>query len=77
MSDEKQSIHIIEFLGKKTDWESWSKKLLLHGKQKGYKKLLVNSRSMSGVDKIPMLDEYENALEGDMDLNKKIIKLGE
>ena len=32
---------------------------------------------MLGVDKIPTQDEYENALEVDMDLNKKIIKLGE
>ena len=32
---------------------------------------------MSGMDQIPMQDEYENALEGDMDLNKKIAKLGE
>ena len=32
---------------------------------------------MSGVNKICTQDEYENALEGDKDLNKKIIKLGE
>ena len=32
---------------------------------------------MSGVDKIPMQEEYEYALKGDMDLKKKIIKLGE
>ena len=72
----KKSIHIIEFPGKKTDWERWSEKFLLHGKQKGYK-LLVSNVSMSGVDKIPTQDEYENAMEGDTDLNKKIVKLGE
>ena len=32
---------------------------------------------MSGIDKSPMQEEYENALKGDMDLDKKIIKLGE
>ena len=32
---------------------------------------------MSGMDKIPTQNEYENALEGDLDFNKKIIKLGE
>ena len=32
---------------------------------------------MSGVDKIATQDEYKNALEGDADLNEKIIKLGE
>ena len=33
--------------------------------------------STSGVDKIPTQDEYKNALERDMDLDKKIVKLGE
>ena len=30
-----------------------------------------------GVDKIPMQEEYEIALEGHDDLDKKIVKLGE
>ena len=29
------------------------------------------------MDKIPIQDEYENALEGDKDLDKKIVKLDE
>ena len=45
---------------------SWVRRLM----QKGYKKLL-RSRSMSSIDKIPMQDEYENAQEGDMDLDRK------
>ena len=57
MSNKEKSICIIEFLGKKTDGESWSKKFPLHGKQKGYKKLLVISGSTSGMDKIPTQDE--------------------
>ena len=32
---------------------------------------------LSGMDEIPTQDKYENALECDMDLNKKIVKLGE
>ena len=48
-----------------------------HGKQKGYKKLLLSSMSMSGIDKIPTQNKYENSLEGEMDLNKKIVKLNE
>ena len=75
MSNKEKSIYIIEFLGKKVNQESWSKKFLLHWKQKGYKKLLVSSGSMSGMDEIPTQDEYENALKEDMDLNIKIIKL--
>ena len=77
MSNEEKCILIIEFSGKKADRESWSKKFLLHGKHKGYKKLLASSGSTSSMDKIPTQDKYENALEGDMDLNQKIIKLGE
>ena len=29
------------------------------------------------MDEIPTQDEYENSLESDMDLNKKMVKLGE
>ena len=61
MSNEEKSICIMVFLGKKADWKSWSKKFLLHGKQKGYKKLLISSGSMSDVDKIPTQNDYENA----------------
>ena len=42
-----------------------------HGKQKGYKKLLINSGSTLGMDKIANHAEYENAMEGEMDLDKK------
>ena len=42
-----------------------------------FHKTFVSSGSMSGVDKIPTVDEYENAMEGDLDLNKMTIKLGE
>ena len=72
MSTEEKSICIIEFSGKKTDSDSWSEKFLLHGKQKGYKKLLVSASTTTGVDKIPMQEEYKSALEGDKDLNKKL-----
>ena len=77
MLNEEQSICVIEFLGKKPGWDSWFKKFLLCGKRKGYKKLLVSTGTSPGVDKIPTQDEYESALEGDEDLTKKIVKLGE
>ena len=63
-------------MGKKADWESLPKKFLSFEKEKGHKKLLSNW-STSGVDKIPMQDEYDNDQESDMDLDKKIIKWGE
>ena len=77
MSKKEKSICTIEFLGKKADWKSWSEKFLSCGKQKGYMMLLVISGSTSGMDKIPTQDKNKNALEGDIDLNKKIIKFGE
>ena len=70
MPNQEKTIQIVEFLGKKTNWESWPEKFLLHGKQKGYKELLVNSGSMSSVDKIPSQDEWENVFEGCMDFDK-------
>ena len=70
-SQTKKECLYIEPLGKKANWESWSKKFPLHGKNKEYKKLLVSSGSMSGVHKIPWQKECENALKGDMDLDKK------
>ena len=77
MSNREKSISIIEFSGKKTYWDSLSEKFLLHGKQMGCKKLLLSTGTTPGVEKIPMQEEYESALEGDEDLNKRIIKLGE
>ena len=32
---------------------------------------------MSGVEKIPIQEEYKNTHEGEMDLDEKIMKLGE
>ena len=77
MLNKEKSNFIVELLGKQADWESQSKRFLSCGKPEGFTSLLVSSRSMSGVDKIPALDKYENALKGGMDLNKKIMKLGE
>ena len=77
MSNEEKSIHIIEFLGKKTDWDSLSENFLLHGNWKGYKKLLVSTDTTPGVDKIPTQDGYECVLEGNEDFDKKIVKLSE
>ena len=77
MSNKEKSIRITEFLGKKTDWYSWSEKFLLHGKWKGYKKLLVSTRTTPGVDKSPTQEENESALEGDENPDKRIVKLGE
>ena len=71
MSNREESIQIIEFLGKGADWKSWSEKFFSCGEHKVYEKTLVSSGSRSGLSKIPMQKEYENALKSDMDLSKK------
>ena len=38
---------------------------------------MVSGGSTSGGDYIPMQEEHENALEGDMDHSKRIVKLGD
>ena len=70
MSNKEKSIRIIEFLGKKTHWDSRSEKVLSLRKWKGYKKLLVSTDTTPGVDKFLMQEEYESALEGDENLAK-------
>ena len=61
MGDEERSFCIIEFLGKKSDWKSWSVKFLAHGNRSGYKKLLVGEGKTVSVDKVPTQFEYEMA----------------
>ena len=53
--------HEIEFSGRKSDLKSWSVKLLAHGNQRGYKKLLVGEGKTVDVDKVPIQSEYEMA----------------
>ena len=77
MSTKEKRIYIIECLGEKADWKSWSEKFLSHGKQERYKKLLLSSRTTSDMDEAPMKEGYENAQEDDMDANEKIIKFNE
>ena len=75
MSNKEKSIYIISFSGNNADLESWSEKFLSYGKWKRYK--MLSSRSTSGMDKIPTHNEYKNPLEFNIDLDEKIIKLGE
>ena len=74
MSNKEKSINIIECSGKKTDLDSWWEKFLLHGKWKSNKKLLVRTRSIPGMDKIPTQEEYEGTCECNEVLDKKIVK---
>ena len=69
ISTEEKSIHIIQFLGEKADWESWSKKFLSCGKHERYKKILISSGYRTDFDKIPK--QEENALDDELTLTKK------
>ena len=68
MSD-MRSIPVINFSGRTSDWEGWSKKVLFSKKQeKGYKKLLT------GKDEIPTAEKYEKAVPGGMEGPGDIIR---
>ena len=50
------------------------KEAFVMGKGKSYKKLLISKDYDKGVDKLPMEEKYEEALEGNAYLIIKIIK---
>ena len=77
MSTEDKSLRVIEFSGKRADWDAWSTKFLARASRKGYLKLLTGKGVTAGVDKIPTLAEYELAVLGSSDDDKKIAKVGE
>ena len=67
MSDMK-SIRVINFSGRTSDWEGWSKKILARSKRKFYKKLLIGKETeesdfkilkqqTSGLNKIEEIQE--------------------
>ena len=63
---------MIEFSGKRAIWESLSKNFLSCVKYKSCKNLLLISGSSVDVNKIPVQGEFENALDSDKDLEKKM-----
>jgi len=76
MSEEK-SIRIIEFSGKKSDYDGWREKFLAKAEYKGYRKLLLCKKDKVGYDRIPTEEEYDEAMDkSTKDANdKKIIEL--
>ena len=67
----QKSIYIIEFFGKKSDWECWLETFLSWGKRKSYKNLLIGEGSTKELGMIPMQENYGEAIEGSTGLNKK------
>ena len=57
----EKSVRVVEFSGKKGDWEAWSQKFLSRSQNKGYKALLAPRGGKSL--RIPTIEEYLNALD--------------
>ena len=53
MSTNEKCLHVIEFMDNKSDWKSWSVKLLVHRNRRCYKKLLVGESKTVSMDKVP------------------------
>ena len=63
MITEKKSIHFIQFLAKRVTGKAQQKKICLMEKER--------------VDKAPTQDECDETIEGEMDLDKSIVKFVE
>ncbi len=55
---------MIEFLGKKSGWRSWSMAFLACGNRSSYKKILVSEEKTVGFVKVPTQTELEMAEHG-------------
>ena len=77
MATEEKSIHIIEFSGKRSDWDDWFAKFLAWAKCKGYKKLLTVQGDLVEVDKISTQDEYDLSVAGNSEQDKANVNVGQ
>ncbi len=73
ISTEDKSLRIIEFTGK--HWDVWSEKFLARGKCKGYTKLLLCRKDQVGVDRVPTVDEYDDAVGLSEEEKKKGVEI--
>ena len=77
MSEEK-AIRVLEFSGKRKDYDSWKEKQLARAEVKGYRKLLLCQKNEVGYDVIPTaseIDKLEVKTEELTDKEKKIIEI--
>ena len=65
MSLGEKSIRVIEFTGKKKDFDPLSEKFLARAEIRGYSQLLTSNRSRAGIDKVPSKEECEKAVVDD------------
>ena len=50
---------MIEFSGKKFNWDGWSEKFLARAEFEGYQKLLLWKKSKVGYDNVPSASEIK------------------
>ena len=72
ITTEEKSIHIIEFSGKKKDWEGWFKKFFARERHKDYCTLLISADQRDGDGNIPINKEYDQAVGGTSANCKKV-----
>ena len=72
MTIKDKIIHMIEFSGKRSDWDGWSKRFLVQAKHKGYKKLLLGKRDQVRVNEITIQDECDLTVAGNSGQDKPL-----
>ena len=77
MSTEDKSFRVIEFSGKRSDWDAWLTKFIAQANRKGYLKLLTGKGITMGRNKIPKHDELLLAKLGSSDEDKQVAKVGQ
>ena len=77
MTIKEKNIHIIEFCGKKSDWDGWFETFLALAKCKGYKKLLTGEGDQVGDNNIPTQDEYDLAVADNSEQDKFLVTDGQ
>ena len=71
MSTEEKRLHIVEFSGKKCDYDAWVEIFKAHGKRKGYTKLLLGKETIRTQSEIITMRSLILLKK-----NKKLVKLG-
>ena len=59
MRVQEESIHVLEFSGRRGNWKMWSVKFLACGSKKGYKSVVT------GKDKLPTQNTYKASKAND------------
>ena len=75
--NKQRTIRVIEFSGKKSDWDAWNEKFLATAEWEDYRKLLLCLKNLKTFDVVPTHQEVEDiqAKSTKTEDDKKILKL--